>query len=187
MLTYNFARIHTTVYDSATSVSSKNYGKNTSGTLCHPYDYNGESVLFGGNGSSTRPYFRPMVAGNYGMSYVYRAQYNTNYNSYANFYIDVGTGDTEPTKEDFKLESPQSGLTCLGITRPQDLQYGSNIIMRFSGTFENQGSSPVTVKEIGVFTGNRYAGPFLLARSVLSTPVTIEPGEAYTFTYSIEI
>lgn len=63
-----------------------------------------------------------------------------------------------------------------------------------TSVYKNISQNPVIIKEIAVgFNWSQYYNTtppnayHVIARSVLDTPVTIAPGDSYSFTYSIEI
>lgn len=122
-------------------------------------------------------------------------------------YLVLGSGDTEVTKSDYKLDSfiPTDRLRFVGSSvdvpgvssvAPKMLVSGN--IGSISNTFENVYSSPITVKEVGLVETcicairvderivQRHNNKLLLARNVLSSPITISPGEMYTFTMVIK-
>lgn len=109
------------------------------------------------------------------------------------FVIFVGTGDTEVTAEDYCLDSAieleVTGAFCYHSAF-RKTQVGR--------TFLNSTADAVTIKEIGLymFTMNNYsyaAGRsenfplIMIGRKVLTTPVTLEVGDLYTFTYEIDM
>lgn len=123
---------------------------------------------------------------------IYKYLPNINQYEYA-YCLDVGFSDTDPTAADIILGDSNFSnrkLTCVSQT-------GSNgtgsVILSVTGTFRNDGESPVTVKEIGLFHATKnynqtvQQGSTLIARSILETPITIGVGETYAFTYNIEI
>lgn len=143
----------------------------------------------GMNGSSNTTYAIP-----YSVSSMRQGQ---GYFQVSGFYqlgvtLDVGFGDTEVSESDYVLADgnyDNRKLTCV-------VQTYSNIgrqLLAMTATFKNEGSSPVTVKELGLYIANSGSQQGqsnvygLVARSVLETPVTIGVGESYAFTYSVEI
>lgn len=123
---------------------------------------------------------------------------NTRSNNYCTnrkngFVIFVGTGDTEVTAEDYCLDSAVelevTGAFC----------YHSALRKTQVGrTFSNNTADAVTIKEIGLYmftmnnfnfaVGNVENFPLIMiGRKVLTTPVTLEVGDLYTFTYEIDM
>ena len=94
----------------------------------------------------------------------------------------VGTGDTEPKETDYKLDNY---VEMTPIAQSQN--GGAGNILNASRTLRNDSSSPVIVKEVGLYFKANGSGrlKLLLARDVLPTPITMQPGESYTFTFKI--
>lgn len=107
--------------------------------------------------------------------------------------IHIGTGDTAPTPDDYTLESP---LTSSSVSRTSAspnssalLDEDNNIIgVRRMVTYQNITSSNIVVKEIGTFWKAYYGGSsttdlFLIERTVLDEPVTLEPNGTITVAF----
>lgn len=112
----------------------------------------------------------------------------------------IGSGSTSPTKSDYKLENwiPTSKVKFVSSRVTQNKNYldvdePPEFIFNYATTYKNVSSDPVTVSEIGLVVGtwnwalttggsNDKKVKFLLARNVLDNPITIQPGELYTFT-----
>ena len=103
--------------------------------------------------------------------------------------VAVGTGSTEPTADDYTLESlvshtdmPVSSST-LGITASGTKQY--------TYILNNATDTAITVTELGLYlrspaiTTGLTRLCCLLGRELLDTPVTVQPGQTATFTYEI--
>ena len=102
------------------------------------------------------------------------------------FTLFVGTGDTAETAEDYKL----ANAVELAVTAAscQHADNGKTFVTR---TFQNNTESAVTIKEVGLYVF-RCAGAVdnrvvMIGRKVLDTPVTINVGDVYTFTYSVDL
>lgn len=120
---------------------------------------------------------------------------NYEYKSATKKWIDVGTGTTEESAEDYALATPNAisgDLTCIGqYAETKDAED----IFACSAVFKNNGSSNVVVKEIGLCAGkvsstqSAYTDCALFFRSVLpsSQRVTIGAGESYTFTLHVKL
>lgn len=91
----------------------------------------------------------------------------------------VGTGSDAPASSDYTMTNMDAGLTVLNRTREgSNGDYHQNYIGIFNATYRNDTENDVTISEVGIVgTGN---DTILLAREVID-PVTIAPGEAYTF------
>lgn len=126
---------------------------------------------------------------------------NTAYNTktYSNmayrkngFVLFVGSGNTAPTVEDYKLDTALE-LTVLGAS----CTHSSNGTTLVTRTFQNNTVEAVTVKEIGCYVFAQSMGStsntsqmhsiVMVGRIVLDAPVTLEVGEAYTFQYTIDM
>lgn len=103
-------------------------------------------------------------------------------------FLAVGSGSTEAKIDDFKLETwiPSSDLQVqnymVGSPSGNDI---ANYILSFSASYMNVSDLPITVSEIGLVSSEGRSGvadKLLLAREVLNSPVTVQPGETYTFT-----
>lgn len=143
----------------------------------------------GMNGTSNSTYAVP-----YNVSSMRQSQ---GYFQVSSFYqlgvtLDVGFGDTEVSESDYTLADGNYANRKL-TSVVQTYSNSGRQLLSMTATFKNDGDSPVTVKELGLYianSGNQQGTPTvygLVARSVLETPVTIGVGESYAFTYSVEI
>jgi len=112
--------------------------------------------------------------------------------------IILGSGDTPPTPDDYKLDSwiPTTKLSvqsfdCFCFTGTERL---NERIGAFQTTFKNMTNEDKTVKEIGLIRDafdrnesdwNNKRTKVLFVRNVLDNPVIIKPGELYTFTLTL--
>lgn len=111
-------------------------------------------------------------------------------NSGSSYYIiaKVGSGTTTPTKDDYKLETPLDTLTQVSNNPYLN---GEGLFFGVSTLYRNDTANAITVNEVslqwyGLTAQNQWQ--FLaLTRSVLSTPVTIQPNEIYNFSIEIKI
>lgn len=104
-------------------------------------------------------------------------------------YIILGTGTTEPTPEDYRLESQiTTNLSCDSVSVSRN-----TTVKTYTATFSNSGTSDMIVTEIGYVSrllhlynlGDYLYDNFLMDRTVLDTPVTIPAGESRTITYTL--
>lgn len=104
-------------------------------------------------------------------------------------YIVLGNGTTEPTPEDYCLESQiTTNLSCDSVSVSRN-----TTIKTYTATFSNSGTSPMTITEIGYVSRITYTysnwnfvyDDFLMDRTVLETPITIPAGESRTVTYEL--
>lgn len=111
------------------------------------------------------------------------------------FTIFVGTGTTPVEPTDYCLDSAITLASTSGECHHN--AYGKTVVKR---TFVNDTSDSVDITEIGLYMfdhqgGNPDSGPngdkpfapvVMMGRKVFDTPVTIEVGDSYTFTYIID-
>jgi hypothetical protein len=116
--------------------------------------------------------------------------------------IILGSGDTPPTKEDYKLDSwiPTADLRMetasisLPISNLDENTTPPDRIGTFLTTFRNVTLANITVKEVGLVVQHSWlqngatwmSSKTLLVRDVLESPVVIKPGELYTFSLTIK-
>ncbi len=103
--------------------------------------------------------------------------------------LNVGFGDTPETAGDYILADGNDANPLLKVVARSKNVAALGEICNVYVNVRNDGSSNVTVKEIGLYGNPTYSGSSggsntcLLARKVLETPVTIAPGETYSFNY----
>lgn len=106
-------------------------------------------------------------------------------------YIVLGNGTTEPTPEDYCLESQiTTNLSCDSVSVSRN-----TTVKTYTATFSNSGTSDITVTEVGYVSRIMYTysereyhtvfNNFLMDRTVLDTPITIPAGESRTVTYEL--
>lgn len=126
-------------------------------------------------------------------SYNSAAQYS-NYRNYFFTGILLGSGaTTQPTFDDYQLEAQTTGLTHIGS--PLIINLFNNGVFRILQTVRNNTANAITVNEMALAIGaapivnNSYVVPnyIILTREILDDPVTIQPGEDYTFTIEINL
>jgi hypothetical protein len=112
------------------------------------------------------------------------------------FGIQVGTGNTSVTRDDYALASK-----CSHGTGTNQFQYGSTTVEDVDGTapssqfriirtFSNGSGSNINVNEIGLAIFNAYTqNPyyFLMARDVFGSPVTVPDGSTLTVRYIFSV
>lgn len=101
--------------------------------------------------------------------------------------IQFGTGETAATYEDYCLETPiLSDLTLVqrAGTRTNPSAF-DDITHKYSSTrtftLNNSSAASLTLKELGIFSCG-----LLVYREVLGSPITIEPGESVTVSFTRE-
>lgn len=100
-------------------------------------------------------------------------------------FIGLGNGDTLESVNDYKLDSYINTLSYVTGSASQN-----GDLCTKTATFKNNTSSTIIVKEVGLYFGSGNSStypPLLLARKVLDTPISIEPGETKTFSVHIYI
>ncbi len=126
-----------------------------------------------------------MQLGKLGFNYSNQPNYE-NWTSTSNF-IQFGTGSTAANYEDYQLESPiTSGLTLVQangtLTAPSAFDA---VTHKYSSTrtftLNNTSDSPITISELGIFSCS-----CLVYREVLGSPITIDPGESVTVSFTRE-
>lgn len=101
--------------------------------------------------------------------------------------IAFGSGITPPQKTDYKLENYiTTGLTYSGNST--NLTDG---VTNWVQTVQNTSTAQITITEVGLFSEyfNAYGQgltPILLTRTVLDTPVVLQPNDVKTFTITID-
>lgn len=114
----------------------------------------------------------------------------TSSSPYGTSRVVIGCGTTPVTFTDYKLadDSIMSSVTC--TSSMNNIYQLDNKIASVSTTYQNISSSPITVTEVGfVAKPNGHGTPrhshHLLTRTILETPIIMQPGEQYTFTITI--
>lgn len=103
-------------------------------------------------------------------------------------YMVLGTGETPPTVEDYKL----SGELITGLTYQGQPTLNDNNSLTYSILVTNNKEQPVTIKEVCLALGNddlsssSSGAAALLTRDVLATPVTLNTGDSKTFSITID-
>ena len=168
-----------------------------------------KKILFGfiynpsGNGGANNfnlPTTSPNLVNTDGVT-LSRANYAANYHMYDlintlsfagndstsnTVYMTVGTGTTEPTEDDYNLETPNEDITISTATQGVKSDYSGKV---YTFTLYNSTSDDITITEIGLIgiltkwnTGHDH---IMFDRTVLDTPITIPAGESKPITYEI--
>lgn len=98
--------------------------------------------------------------------------------------LEVGTGTTPPTEDDYKLENKVD----LTLSNQSVILSPPNLVI--VGTFKNNTSEAVTITEVAYRLLNRNNelqdnNDFIVSRDLI-TPITIPAGERRTIQYTIE-
>lgn len=113
--------------------------------------------------------------------------------------IIVGSSDKAENIEDYKLDSEITQLTVAQETTFTYLGYmdsGKSEIL-LTKSFTNNTENAIIIKEVGysqkykfisAVSGNKdLDGIFLMARNVLSNPITVQPGETVTVSMTLDL
>ena len=111
-----------------------------------------------------------------------------NYSNYRDYYpgnrgIAFGSGTTPPKKTDYRIEEHIAD----GLTYSNNSTSEANNVVNWVQTVQNTSSEPITISEVGLFSAvNTTYVTVLLTRTVLDTPVVLQPNEVKTFTITID-
>ena len=110
----------------------------------------------------------------------------------SNYHVIIGGGNTEVTKDDYDMADTSIIASDKMKSVRQQASYSDAGGATATTQWSNMSSDPITVKEIGlamkVGSGSYSKNAnILVARKVLSTPVTVQPGETYAFSYNIKV
>lgn len=106
-------------------------------------------------------------------------------NTDAGLHFLFGSDDTPVTIDDYKLGELVATYQGVAMNHTTFNDYSENVF-HVTRTIKNTSESPITIKEMGVF--GVYGGKlFMLARTVLPTPETIEPNEMHDFAMLISL
>lgn len=101
----------------------------------------------------------------------------------------VGNGNTEPTFDDYCLDSDcNSWLSNIQTT--VNTGYEGNVIKTVITMSAINGVNELVIKEVGVFKGVYESGlvnhDILLVRELLEQPLTVPPGGSFSLTFAWE-
>lgn len=100
--------------------------------------------------------------------------------------VQVGTNDTEPAATDY-------AIATTGLTRVSTVANSCSSIKQFhnvTSVYRNDTESDIIIKEVALSFGVNNSSntkECIFFRKVLSSSVTIAPGEQYSFTYTTSI
>lgn len=105
--------------------------------------------------------------------------------------IAVGSGNAPSTLDDINLEQPiNSGISMTRVSITRGIDSSEDPYMEFLLSVTNTSSDPITIKEVGIrqeYYGG-YGGTeavWLMDRTVLEEPITIQPEESGTIKYRV--
>lgn len=125
---------------------------------------------------------------NYYGSYDITGKPTSNQSNYAFYYqIYLGQDDTPETGDEYTLVNP---IALPWYQAPTITLMPNGTTVEIAYYFTNDTGAPVTIKEIGlcarVGASTTVAYNCLLNRKVLASPVTMNAGDNYTFTFTID-
>jgi hypothetical protein len=107
----------------------------------------------------------------------------------------VGSGDTEPTVKDYKLENEIINSELVVLSKDSEnlhnlttKTYNDNYpIIEVTKTYKNNSlTESFTINEVGVIAKDKYGFSYLFIREVLEEPYIILPQETATFTLTLD-
>lgn len=112
--------------------------------------------------------------------------YNINnaldYDNPRRFILFCGTGTTEPTVDDYTLANP---VTMKLVATPSLINNEDNLGGLLTFVLQNNTGSEQTITEIGLGAAiEKPYMPILFNRRLLDTPVTMQNGETYAFSFA---
>jgi hypothetical protein len=137
---------------------------------------NNDTFLYGGRNDLSRAGRHPGSGGDWSQAS-------------SGFFMVLGSGDTPPTKDDYKLESwiPTADLSVESYSGvgPHN-EWPPLKMCSLTTVFRNNTEENITVKEVGICFAIGKTGSvqkyILLVRDVLQNPVIIKPDEITSFT-----
>lgn len=112
--------------------------------------------------------------------------------------VQIGDGNTPATRNDYKLENQLLTGFTKSVVYSHAIDNDGDHVLIMDVTITNTGSDALTIREIGYTIPTRVAatqggGPLadtilvmLVDRTVLDTPITIEPNETKTIRYTLK-
>lgn len=100
----------------------------------------------------------------------------------ADWTMSVGSGTTEPTRDDIRLTNGIPGTIVQVGTLTCDVASNGNLI--FTRAFTNISDSDVTITELGLYLMD--SGSAFFAAHKLIPARTVQPNETVTFSYVVE-
>lgn len=158
---------------------------------------NGSNVYFPTTGMSTSQisYWLLLTGGSMGRKIGNTVQNNIGWGESGLYF---GSGTTKPTIDDYRLESETiqnlAGIPNVTVVHNDESFMSATVSM----VVTNNNSEAVTISEVGLFGSDSYmhmsltststsGAAFLLERSLLDKPVTIQPGGVGKIEYTIRL
>lgn len=126
-------------------------------------------------------------SGSYPSPCMYRAYFMLPHsiNSYGGVFF--GDGSTPPTADDYILSGNfiTTATASSAVTKSAD---ETGVTITGTYTITNTGTEDITIAEVGLFESTNNNGcRYMMERTVLDSPVTIEPGGVGQVTYTIRM
>ena len=117
----------------------------------------------------------------------YMTSFIANVTSWNGCAVRVGTDNTTEDISDYCLGNDVTANLTNYLSN-LSVSYGDNgAIFTFTVSGENRTGSTITIKEIGItkkyFSSPTAVSEFLITREVLDTPIVLNDGDAFSFTY----
>lgn len=120
--------------------------------------------------------FSNYIRNGFGSDLLYKTYPESNWDG---CYLLIGSGDSPESADAYKLDTLITQYTVLNQNHVFSSTYGGDVLL-INRVIENTSDEAFTVKEVGLFGTN-----YMIAREVLTEPVTVQPGEKHTFTMTI--
>lgn len=125
---------------------------------------------------------------------LYNVSSNSHYGGTGNggYHVMIGAGDTAPIRSEYDLADASIMADNKMKSLMQTASWQKTTGAVATTQWQNNSNEPITVKEVALGFKNlssayNKGANIMMARKVLTTPVTIQPGEIYAFSYSISI
>lgn len=108
------------------------------------------------------------------------------------FHVMIGGGDTAPTRDEYDMADASIMANNKMKSLIQSSTWARETGVVITTQWQNASNEPIIVKEVALaekVTSATYskAANIMIARKVLSTPITVQPEEVYAFSYGISI
>ena len=155
-------------FGASMGASHKNINISTSGATVKTIQFSPDDLVFSADGAGypTLKKVRDSYSGNGGIVF--------------------GNGDAAPTIDDFALSGDVIPINTYSVSLTHTVANDKTTISAVY-TITNTGENAMTIKEIALKYGGSSTSQYLIERTVLNTPVTIEPGGVGQVTYTLTL
>ena len=155
-------------FGASMGASHKNINISTSGATVKTIQFSPDDLVFSSDGAGypTLKKVRDSYSGNGGIVF--------------------GNGDAAPTIDDFALSGDVIPINTYSVSLTHTVANDKTTISAVY-TITNTGENAMTIKEIALKCGVSRTVQYLIERTGLDTPVTIEPGGDGQVTYTITL